>query len=578
MKAIRVLIPLILTIAIIACIGWYLFIYDSEFTRDMLLQGARYFDSKGNRVVSAWFYDQAYLQAEDNDAIAIELADQHKSAGNYTKAEYTLSKAIADNPSAQLYIALCKTYVEQDKLLDAVNMLNSITNKNIKSEIDKIRPSAPTCSPDPIVSGTYFTQYITVTLSAEKGTLYANAKGEFPSLKTDLYKQGFTLVDGENTIYAVTVDENGLVSPAAIFGFTIGGVVEEVKFTDPAMEAAIRKIVSIKEGKPVFTNHLWPITDFTVPEDAKDLADLQYLKFLERLTIDNSVSGQLSSVAALSSLTELHIKDTAVSPEELPIIGNLPKLQKLTLNGCGLSTATGLEKAVNLVYLDLGNNTVRNISPLSKMAKLQELNLEHNAVNSLSELTALAALSRLNVSYNKLSTLAPICSTLSLKWLNADHNQLTELSGLEKLTALEYLSLSHNTVKDVTPLSSSLKLLHLNVSNNALTDIATLAALKQLEHLDFSYNQVEKLPEFPADSKLIRIDGSHNLLETLAPLKGLPYLNNVYMDYNEEIETVSELATCPRLIQVNVFGTKVKEVTALTSQSVIVNFNPVQED
>ena len=74
-KFFRVLIPIILVIAIVACIGWYLFIYDRDFTRDMLLQGARYFETLGNHSVSNWFYDQAYEQADDNDAVAIELAN-----------------------------------------------------------------------------------------------------------------------------------------------------------------------------------------------------------------------------------------------------------------------------------------------------------------------------------------------------------------------------------------------------------------------------------------------------------------------------------------------------------------------
>ena len=58
----KIIIPIILVIAIIACIGWYLFIYDRNFTRDMLLNGARYFDEQGNHTLSAWLYDQAYLQ------------------------------------------------------------------------------------------------------------------------------------------------------------------------------------------------------------------------------------------------------------------------------------------------------------------------------------------------------------------------------------------------------------------------------------------------------------------------------------------------------------------------------------
>ena len=148
-KAIRIILPLILILAILICTGWYLLIYDRSFTQEMLLYGARHFDSVGKHGISGWFYDIAYRQAGDHASVAIELAEQHKEDGNYTKAEYTLTKAIADGGSIELYIALSKTFVEQDKLLDAVNMLNNVTNPEIKAQLDTLRPQAPICSPDP---------------------------------------------------------------------------------------------------------------------------------------------------------------------------------------------------------------------------------------------------------------------------------------------------------------------------------------------------------------------------------------------------------------------------------------------
>ena len=133
-KFFKVIIPIILVLAILACLGWYLFIYDRDFTRDILLQGARYFDDKGNHSISGWLYDQAYEQADNNDAVAIELAEQHKADGNFTKAEYTLTKAISDGGSTELYVALCKTYAEQDKLLDVVKLLDAVLAEDRKQD------------------------------------------------------------------------------------------------------------------------------------------------------------------------------------------------------------------------------------------------------------------------------------------------------------------------------------------------------------------------------------------------------------------------------------------------------------
>lgn len=575
-KTIRMILPIILAAAIIACIGWYLFIYDVGFTRDVLLHAARYCESHGKHSASAWFYNCAYMHADDSDAVAIELANQYKDSGNYTKAESTLSKAISDGGGVDLYIALCKTYVEQDKLMDAVNMLNNVTNKDVKAQLDMLRPAAPTCSPDPVTTGAYYTQYITVTVSAEGNKLFVSSDGEFPSVNEDKYQTGITLKDGKNVIYAVAVADNGLVSPAAIFGFTVGGVVEKVSFTDAVIESALREILEVDAEKVLYTNDLWTIKEFKVPAEAQDLSDLRHMAFLEKLTLTTGLSGQLSHISGLANLKELIITDTPVSAEELTTIGRLPALTRLTLRNCSLSTTAGLEAADALTHLDLSSNTIRNISPLASLSKLQELNLSHNALNDLNALAALKAITSLDVSYNNLTTLSPVTGLTTLKKLVAGKNTLTEINGFEKLTGLTEVDLSDNTIGSIAALASCAEITKLNVSNNALTDISQLSNLNKLTDLNFSNNKVAKLPQFSKDCALINIDGSYNQLDTLVPLGGLKKLNNVYMDYNKGISSVKALADCPMLIQVNVYGTKVTQVSSLTSMNVIVNYDPTK--
>jgi NAD+--asparagine ADP-ribosyltransferase len=65
------------------------------------------------------------------------------------------------------------------------------------------------------------------------------------------------------------VAENGLVSPLSILGFTVGGVIEEVSFNDKVIETAVRQLVNRVDEKVLYTNELWPIRSFTMPEDAQ---------------------------------------------------------------------------------------------------------------------------------------------------------------------------------------------------------------------------------------------------------------------------------------------------------------------
>ena len=568
----KVFIPILLALAIILCVAWYLFEYDREFTRDMLLSGARYFDSNGNTAIAGWFYDRAYEQAKDNDAVAIELANQHKADGNYTQAELILASAIEDGGGIELYTALCKTYIEQDKILDAVKLLNGITNPEAKSMLDEARPAAPSATPD---SG-FFNEYVSISLSGEGGTLYVNPIPEYPSIRDGAYTEPVTLVDGENTIYAVVVADSGLVSPLSIFTYTVGGIIEEVSFSDPSVEALIRQTLGVADEKVLYSNDLWHITEFVMPAETTSFADLKYMPYLKSLTITGGPSNQLSILSSLTSLENLSITNLSINTDELETIGSLTKLNNLTLNNCGLSTISPLNELTDLRVLNLGNNTIRNIAPLASMPRLTELHLQHNALTDLSSLSGLISLSTLDVSFNNIDSLVPLYGITGLTWLDASNNNLTQVTNIAVLNSLEHLSLAYNTISDVSELTNSTALKVLDLSNNLLTDISGLSALTNLTYFNFASNQVAELPAFSTDCALITIDGSHNLLSKLDPLSGLTHLNNVYMDYNEEIESVECLANCPMLILVNVYGSKVTEVESLTDQSIIVNFTPVQ--
>ncbi len=573
-KIIRFVFPVILALAIILCSIWYLFVYDREFTRDVLLSFARNLESRGNHEGASAFYDLAYSHSGDDEAVAIELANQYKNTGNYTKAEYTLTNAIADGGGIDLYIALCKTYVEQDKLLDAVTMLNNVASPEIRQQLEELRPEMPQITPDP----GFYSQYIPVNVLSSSGTLYVTADGKYPSLEDSPYQAPITLQEGENTINALCIDDNGLISKLATFGYIVGGVIEEVTFSDPAFEAAVRELLSIDAKDPVYTNSLWSILDFTLPAGCASYADLKYLPYLESLTVDNGIPSEIKHIASLSSLSTLRISNCTVSTEDLAKIAALPLLKNLSLQNCGISSITELSAAKNLLTLDLQNNAIRNLSPIASMTKLQELNLSHNAITDIAILTNIPALTKLDVSFNTLTTIAPITANSALTWLDASNNRITDIGKLEQLTNLTYLSLAKNAITDISAAANCTKLTELDLGSNQLTDISSLRTLEALRYLNFSNNQITALPEFAANCALVIIDGSHNLLESIDPLGVLKSLNNVNMDYNEKLESIEALVKCPVLIEVNVYGTKVTEVESLTSQSVIVNYNPVQEN
>ncbi len=568
-RILKFFIPLLLAVCIIASVGWYLLVYDREFTRDMLITQARHFDQRGNARFAATLYDLAYQYTGKSDEVAIELANQYKGDGNYTKAEYTLTNAIAQQGSVELYTALCKTYVEQDKLMDAVAMLDNIADPSLKRQLDALRPAAPVASPEP----GYYNEYITVEFTAS-GTLYGTIDGQWPSIREDQLTDAITLAGGETTIYALSIGENGLVSPLTVLGYTVGGVIEEAKFDDPAMEKAMREAISAPEDEILMTDQLWAIREFTIPQDAKVFTDLSKLPYLEKLTITGIRMDSLSFLGSLGRLKEVTITECRFPVGDLKILAGLPFLEKLTLSECGLSTIADLGGAQSLKYLDLSGNTLRNLEPLIPMTTLEELYLQHNAVTSLDALMTLVELQKLDISYNSVTTLANLASCNGLTWLNAGNNLLQNLDGVEALTALTHLDVDHNDLESVAVLGKLTELTELNISNNRLLSIAELTSLTKLLSLNCSYNELTHLPMFPAESVLSMIDGSYNNLSTLAGLTNLEELTYVYMDYNQ-LTTLDHIANCYRLVMVNAYGNPdLHDVSKLTKHNIIVNYDP----
>lgn len=172
-KFARFVIPALLALLMIASVFWYLFVYDRAFTRDFLLKEARVNDARGNSALSTWFYNLAYAHSGNDEDVALELAQQYRADGNYTKAEVSLSKAISASPSVELYTALCRTFVEQDKLMDAVTLLANIPDQAIRAQLEAARPTAPTPSQAP----GFYNTYANIELSSSSGTIYYTTDG-----------------------------------------------------------------------------------------------------------------------------------------------------------------------------------------------------------------------------------------------------------------------------------------------------------------------------------------------------------------------------------------------------------------
>jgi internalin A len=167
---------------------------------------------------------------------------------------------------------------------------------------------------------------------------------------------------------------------------------------------------------------------------------------------------------------------------------------RLNAGGREIVDITGLQHCDNLVYLDLSDNRIVDISVLSGLysrengTKLRELNLNNNEISDISPLADLWQLESINLADNLISDLLPLGNEnqrFSVSLLNLSGNRISDIAHLRYLTGLQSLYISGNDISEVTPLLENRGLGIgdiVNLHNNPLSEVARnndIPALKE---------------------------------------------------------------------------------------------------
>ncbi len=555
-KSLKIIIPVALILIVLIAACWFFLFFNRTVTTNLLQNGAQSMAARGRYERSISKYRSAWKLMPERTDLPIELAETCAAAGNYTKAEYTLVSAIAANPdSYELYAALCRTYVEQDKLLDAVQMMDRIGSETVKKTLAQQRPEAPVISPE---SG-YYTEYIQISVDSPEAAVYLTTDGEYPSNDGDLYTEAVELTSGETTVIALAVNAEGLVSPAAVCGYTVGGVVEEAALADAAVDAAVRELLHLEAEDTVMTDDLWTIAALELPETLTTVSDLSNFTGLKSLTVHNVSGLDFTVLRQLPGLQELDLSGCTISTEGLQAIGSLTELRKLTLDGCAITDLAPFTTLTKLTHLTLSNNSIEDIGILSLMLDLEEVKLANNPISSIAALSTCSKLTALDVT-------------------RCDISSLASLSDKEELTTL---LASNNKITDLSPLESCKNLVEIVVTENLIDDISVLTKLPALTDFTADHNKIKKIPDFDEEScTLVRFSAKYNEIEEVTGLEGIVSLNYVNLDYNK-VKDISPLTGNYNLIQLDVWDNPIPEVAEavkpLEESSIIVNFNPKYE-
>lgn len=579
-KVFKILIPILIVALLLTGGVWYFKNFQSSVTSGFLHSRGDAALKDGNYDRAVTYYQWAWDLEQSDPELATDLAAAYRGIDNYTKAESTLVHAIAAMPEElELYLALSETYIAQDKLLDASQMLDHITTDSVRTQLEQMRPEAPVLEP---ASG-YYTEYISVSLALpvsalEQGvTPYLSVGGQYPSLEDGAYANPIALGGGETEAIAVCVGENNLVSTMVYGGYTIGGVIEEVTLQDRTLESHVRQLLEMGTDEVLMTDDLWSLTELTVPEGVATLADLAYFTGLTSLTVQNFPSDDFSFLSNLTKLETVDFTGSLISTQTINLLGQQTNLKWLSLNACGVSNLSGLAGCANLEYLDVSNDHVTDLSPLANCTNLKQLYLSSNAITSLDVVATLNTLQVLDLSYNAVENLAALRACTQLQELNLSHCSLTDISPVGEIPSLTKLNASANALTSIEGLENCVNLVELDLSENTIVSIIQLSNINTLTMININYNDVVSVPSFTTDSQLQKFYADHNFMEDLSGLANCRYLNYVTLDYNN-ISNIDVLADCHNLVEVNVFGTNIHsnaDVQALLDHGIIVNYTPM---
>lgn len=125
----------------------------------------------------------------------------------------------------------------------------------------------------------------------------------------------------------------------------------------------------------------------------------------------------IATICQMSSLCELDLSSTAVTAEGFDDLQQLKQLTALFLDDTHISNLSPLSSLTTLKCLRLGNTQVTDLSPLANLSRLRELFVHNTEVKDLSPLRELTELQHLGVWGTPACDLTPLTSLAKLQQL-----------------------------------------------------------------------------------------------------------------------------------------------------------------
>jgi len=217
-----------------------------------------------------------------------------------------------------------------------------------------------------------------------------------------------------------------------------------------------------------------------------EIEDLDFLKFFPNLSGFRISSKKLSNISGLRYLTQatwIDLSSDWPGSVDLSALSSCKQLQELTI-----------ERSFDADAKQARTVNARGWSALGELSKIEYLSLHDMGLADIHFLRHMTMLDDLELSQNPLNDLSPLQRHPTLRELDLSDCGLTDISHLATIPQLEIVYLTGNRIKDFSPLKEIKGLQEIYASDNGLSDDEIAKWENEFQHIQ----EVEFREETPA--------------------------------------------------------------------------------
>ncbi|MCU5678590.1 NEAT domain-containing protein [Bacillus cereus] len=255
-------------------------------------------------------------------------------------------------------------------------------------------------------------------------------------------------------------------------------------------------------------------------ENGNVILDKQLQKYINKYNLDRD-----NVDAPITKKDLLQIKTLSIYSgkgiNEIAGLEYMTNLEKLTLRESNVTDISAISKLRSLKYVDLTSNSIESIHPIGQLENINMLFLRDNKISDLTPLSKMKKIKTLDLIGNNIKDIQPLFTLSTMKQLYLANNQISDLNGIDRLNNVELLWIGNNKINNVESISKMSNLIELEIADSEIKDISPLSQLGNLQVLNLEENYISDISPLSTLTNLHEINLGANEISDVRPVEEL---------------------------------------------------------